>query len=47
MFDESPVPVLQKLFGLRRKGIEFQLTHMGKVLQACLVVPEDFLSSDI
>ena len=42
LFDKSPVIALQKLFGLRRKGMSIQSTHMGKVLQARLLFPEDF-----
>ncbi len=42
LFDKSPVIALQKLFGLRRKGMSFQSTQMGKVLQARLLFPEDF-----
>ncbi|KJA23151.1 hypothetical protein HYPSUDRAFT_138178 [Hypholoma sublateritium FD-334 SS-4] len=42
LFDKSPVLVLQKLLGLRRKGMSFQSTHLGKVLQARLLFEEDF-----
>ncbi|KJA23164.1 hypothetical protein HYPSUDRAFT_54564 [Hypholoma sublateritium FD-334 SS-4] len=42
LFDKSPVIALQKLFGLRRKGMSFQSTHMGKVLQARLLFPDEF-----
>ena len=42
LFDQSPVPVIQKLLGLRRKGMTFQSTHLGKVLQARLLFEEDF-----
>ncbi|KAI0319197.1 hypothetical protein OF83DRAFT_1055392 [Amylostereum chailletii] len=33
-FLESPVVTLQELFGYRRKGMSFLLTHMGKILKA-------------
>ncbi|KAF8886602.1 hypothetical protein CPB84DRAFT_1850068 [Gymnopilus junonius] len=42
LFDKSPIALLKTLFGLRRKGISFDLTHMGKILNARLVLPEDF-----
>ncbi|KAF9473711.1 hypothetical protein BDN70DRAFT_362759 [Pholiota conissans] len=42
LFDKSPLPLLKVLFGLRRKGMSFQSTHMGKILQARLLTPKDF-----
>lgn len=43
LFDESPVPLLKTLFDLRRKGMSYQSTHMGKILQARLLLEDDFI----
>jgi len=42
LFDESPLALLKTLFGLRRKGMSYQQTHMGKILHARLLSQEDF-----
>ena len=42
LFDQSPLAVLQTLFGLRRKGMSYEQTHMGKILHARLLSQEDF-----
>ena len=42
LFDKSPVAMLKTLFGLRRKGMNYQQTHMGKILHARLLSQEDF-----
>jgi len=42
LFDESPLALLKTLFGLRRKGMGYHLTHMGKILHARLLSQEDF-----
>jgi hypothetical protein len=42
LFDESPLMLLKMLFGLRRKGMSYQQTHMGKILHARLLLREDF-----
>ena len=42
LFDKSPLPLLKELFGLRRKGMSFRSTHIGKILQARLLTPKDF-----
>jgi len=41
-FSRSPLPFLRLLFGLRRKGIPFSLTHMGKILDGRLLREDDF-----
>ncbi|EGO28630.1 hypothetical protein SERLADRAFT_459278 [Serpula lacrymans var. lacrymans S7.9] len=41
-FHESPVPSLKALIGLRRKGMSFLPTHMGKLLQGRLLDESDF-----
>jgi hypothetical protein len=41
-FTESPLLFLQKLIGLRRKGMGYSLTHLGKMLHAKLLMQEDF-----
>ncbi|KAH7917790.1 hypothetical protein BV22DRAFT_1100858 [Leucogyrophana mollusca] len=43
-FQESPVPSLKGLIAMRRKGMEFLRTHLGRVLQGRLLTdgPEDF-----
>jgi hypothetical protein len=42
LFDESPLTLLKMLFGLRRKGMSYQQTHIGKILHARLLLREDF-----
>ena len=42
LFNESPLTLLQMLFGLRRKGMSYQQTHVGKILHARLLSREDF-----
>ncbi|KDR74247.1 hypothetical protein GALMADRAFT_141321 [Galerina marginata CBS 339.88] len=46
LFDRSPVALLKTLFGLRRKGMSYEMTHMGKVLHARLLVRRDFEMTD-
>ena len=41
-FSRSPLPFLRFLIGLRRKGMPFSLTHMGKILDGRPVREEDF-----
>ncbi|KAL4077990.1 hypothetical protein J3A83DRAFT_4087275 [Scleroderma citrinum] len=41
-FSISPLPFLQFLIGLRRKGMPFSLTHMGNILDGRPVREEDF-----
>ncbi|KIK90485.1 hypothetical protein PAXRUDRAFT_14327 [Paxillus rubicundulus Ve08.2h10] len=41
-FQESPIPSLKKLFGLRTKGMLYAPTHMGKILDAQLLTEDDF-----
>ncbi|KAL4078001.1 hypothetical protein J3A83DRAFT_4087181 [Scleroderma citrinum] len=41
-FSKSPLPFLRFLIGLRRKGMPFSLTHMGKILDGRMVKEEDF-----
>jgi hypothetical protein len=42
LFNESPVEKLRELFGLRRKGMPYLTTHMGRVLNARTLQDEDF-----
>ena len=42
LFNESPLTLLKTLVGLRRKGMSYQFTHMGKILHARLLLGEDF-----
>jgi hypothetical protein len=42
LFNKSPVAMLKTLFGLRRKGMSYQQTHMGKILHARLLSQKDF-----
>ena len=42
LFDKSPLALLKTLLGLRRKGMSYQQTHMGKILHARLLSREDF-----
>jgi hypothetical protein len=41
-FTESPVPFLKELIGLRRKGMSYLSTPLGKILHAKLLTEEDF-----
>jgi len=41
-FTKSPVPFLKELIGLRRKGMGFSSTHMGKILHARPLTEDDF-----
>ncbi|KAG8751457.1 hypothetical protein FRC11_009357 [Ceratobasidium sp. 423] len=41
-FSVSPIPGLKDLIGRRRKGMKYLLTHIGKVLHARSMTPEDF-----
>ena len=41
-FQKSPLPFLRDLIGLRRMGMQFSLTHMGKILDGRLLREEDF-----
>jgi len=42
LFDKSPMVLLKTLFGLRRKGMSYHQTHMGKILHARLLSKRDF-----
>jgi hypothetical protein len=41
-FMDSPLLFLQKLIGLRRKGMGYLPTHLGKILHGKLLTQEDF-----
>ena len=41
-FQSSPVASVKTLIGLRRKGMRFALTHMGKLLDGRLLFENDF-----
>lgn len=41
-FTTSPLPFLKELFGLRRKGMSYLSTHLGKILHARLLTEDDF-----
>ncbi|KAL4077918.1 hypothetical protein J3A83DRAFT_4369323 [Scleroderma citrinum] len=43
-FLRSPLPLLRHLIGLRRMGMRFAQTHMGKILDGRLLREEDFLN---
>ncbi|KAF5344605.1 hypothetical protein D9758_013897 [Tetrapyrgos nigripes] len=42
-FQSSPLPALKELFGSRRKGSGYNLTHIGKIVRGRVLVQEDFL----
>ncbi|THH04618.1 hypothetical protein EW146_g10133, partial [Bondarzewia mesenterica] len=46
-FDKSPVGPLKALIGLRRKGMSYLATHLGKILHARLLTEEDFVAHDL
>ena len=41
-FQQSPVPMLKVLFSIRRKGMGYLLTHVGRLLGARRLTNEDF-----
>jgi len=41
-FTESPIPFIAKVVGLRRKGMSYLSSHIGKLVNAALVKEEDF-----
>ncbi|KIJ64287.1 hypothetical protein HYDPIDRAFT_90985 [Hydnomerulius pinastri MD-312] len=41
-FRRSPLPALKALIGLRRKGMRYAPTHMGKILDGRLLTESDF-----
>ncbi|OBZ74657.1 hypothetical protein A0H81_05445 [Grifola frondosa] len=41
-FDTTPLPFLKALLGLRRKGMGYSSTHLGKILRARLLTYDDF-----
>ncbi|KAG8727015.1 hypothetical protein FRC10_006499 [Ceratobasidium sp. 414] len=41
-FSNSPVSTLKELVGYRRKGMEYLRTHMGQLLHARPLLPDDF-----
>jgi len=41
-FTESPISFIAKVVGLRRKGISYLASHIGKLVNASLVKEEDF-----
>jgi hypothetical protein len=45
-FQTSPLDSLRTLMGLRRKGMRFALTHMGKFLDGRLLSEDDFDGGD-
>jgi hypothetical protein len=45
LFKESPLSLITELFGLRRKGMSYDLTHMGRILRARILSREEFSST--
>ncbi|KAG2038864.1 hypothetical protein BDR03DRAFT_953798 [Suillus americanus] len=43
MFERSQLPPLKKLFGMRRKGMGYLPTHLGKMLNGRILTEKDFL----
>jgi hypothetical protein len=41
-FQQSPIPMLKALFSIRRKGMGYLSTHIGKLLDARWLTVEDF-----
>jgi hypothetical protein len=41
-FTKSPLPFLRELTGLRRKGMGYLSSHLGKIIHAKLLTEEDF-----
>ncbi|KAG2137478.1 hypothetical protein DEU56DRAFT_736818 [Suillus clintonianus] len=42
-FKQSQLPPLKELFGMRRKGIGYLPTHLGKMLNGRILTEEDFI----
>ncbi|KAG2137474.1 hypothetical protein DEU56DRAFT_736810 [Suillus clintonianus] len=42
-FKRSQLPPLKELFGMRRKGVRYSPTHLGKMLNGRILTEEDFL----
>lgn len=42
-FTESPLPFLKEIISLRRKGMSFLTTHMGKITHARFLHDQDFI----
>ncbi|KAG2087459.1 uncharacterized protein F5147DRAFT_588110 [Suillus discolor] len=42
LFEQSPIPMLKALFNIRRKGMGYLPTHIGKMLSARRLTDEDF-----
>ncbi|KAF8554288.1 hypothetical protein OG21DRAFT_1497164 [Imleria badia] len=45
-FQTTPLPFVKALLGLRRKGMSFAQTHMGKLLDGRLLTDRDFGSAE-
>ncbi|KAG1853154.1 hypothetical protein DFJ58DRAFT_883928 [Suillus subalutaceus] len=43
-FKSSQLPPLKELFGMRRKGMGYLPTHLGKILNGRILTEEDFLN---
>ena len=41
-FDDSPLPFVMLLLAIRRRGMGFARTHMGRILQGQLLMEKDF-----
>ncbi|KAJ1300163.1 hypothetical protein OPQ81_011915 [Rhizoctonia solani] len=41
-FKATPIPALNDLIGLRRKGMKYLLTHVGQILHGRSLTPQDF-----
>ncbi|KAG1837163.1 hypothetical protein DFJ58DRAFT_863227 [Suillus subalutaceus] len=44
MFERSQLPPLKKLFGMRRKGMGYLPTHLGKMLNGRILTEKDFVN---
>jgi hypothetical protein len=44
MFKRSQLPPLKGLFGMRRKGMGYLPTHLGKMLNGRILTAKDFLT---
>ncbi|KAF8123209.1 hypothetical protein EV363DRAFT_1455686 [Boletus edulis] len=45
-FQHTPLPFVKVLLGLRRKGMSFGETHVGKILDGRLLTERDFESTE-
>ena len=46
-FQNTPLPFVKRLLGIRRKGMSFGQTHMGRLLEGRLLTEGDFATAEV